>query len=369
MSEITNPFDPNFGKVPKIYLERQKIVEDIVISLESGTGPYQTSMIYGMRGVGKTSLLADITSTLEQKDNWIVIYLAMTNDLLATLIQSIYQEAANPVKKALNKIDGVKFSAFGFELEVHISNPQSTYQVLLEEMLKVLKKHHQSLLIAIDEVKETPEIVNLASIYQIMVLKKYSINMMMTGLPKNVSELQNNDVLTFLLRSGRVPLGPLDLFDIKYRYQKAFERGNKEINNTALMKMTKLTRGYAYAFQDLGYHVWQHSTDQVTDESIENSISSFKNDLFRNAYIKIISELSPVDRKFLFIMAHNDKNVVNISDIRKQMEKSSNYISQYRQRLMDSQVIIDAGYGKVAFSLPFMKDFLLEAEELYEIDN
>ncbi|MCT7840952.1 MAG: ATP-binding protein, partial [Lactobacillus crispatus] len=76
-----------------------------------------------------------------------------------------------------------------------------------------------------------------------------------------------------------------------------------------------------------------------------------------------------VDRKFLFIMAHNDKNVVNISDIRKQMGKSSNYISQYRQRLMDSQVIIDAGYGKVAFSLPFMKDFLLEAEELYEIDN
>lgn len=114
-------------------------------------------------------------------------------------------------KKALNNIDGVKFSAFGFELEIHVSNPQSTYQVLLEEMLKVLKSHGQSLLIAIDEVKETPEIVNLASIYQIMVLKKYPINIMMTGLPKNVSELQNNDVLTFLLRSGRVPLGPLDL--------------------------------------------------------------------------------------------------------------------------------------------------------------
>ena len=66
MSEIMTPFDPNFGKVPKIYLGRQTIVEDIVRSLESGTGPYQTSMIYGMRGVGKTSLLADITSTLEK---------------------------------------------------------------------------------------------------------------------------------------------------------------------------------------------------------------------------------------------------------------------------------------------------------------
>lgn len=125
-----------------------------------------------MRGVGKTSLLADITSNLVKKDNWIIVYLAMTNDLLETLIQIIYREAGSKIKKALNTID---------------------------------------------EVKETPEIVNLASIYQIMVLKEYPINIMMTGLPKNVSELQNNDVLTFLLRSGRIPLGPLDAFDIQFR--------------------------------------------------------------------------------------------------------------------------------------------------------
>ena len=42
------------------------------------------------------------------------------------------------------------------------------------------------------------------------------------------------------------------------------------------------------------------------------------------------------------------------------MNKSSNYASQYRQRLIDSQVIIEAGYGKVSFSLPFMKEFLLK---------
>lgn len=51
------------------------------------------------------------------------------------------------------------------------------------------------------------------------------------------------------------------------------------------------------------------------------------------------------------------------------MKKSSNYVSQYRQRLMDSQVIVDAGYGKVTFSLPFMREFLLELAELYEIDD
>ena len=99
MTNMNNPFDPNFGKVPKIYLGRQKIVEDIVQSLDFGTGPYHTSMMYGIRCLVITSFLTDITSTLEQKSNWRVIYLAMTNDLLATLIQSIYQEANNTIKK------------------------------------------------------------------------------------------------------------------------------------------------------------------------------------------------------------------------------------------------------------------------------
>lgn len=49
------------------------------------------------------------------------------------------------------------------------------------------------------------------------------------------------------------------------------------------------------------------------------------------------------------------------------MNKSSNYASQYRQRLIDSQVIIEAGYGKVLFSLPSMKEFLLKAAQFYNI--
>ncbi len=36
---------------------------------------------------------------------------------------------------------------------------------------------------------------------------------------------------------------------------------------------------------------------------------------------------------------------------------------------MDSQVIVDAGCGKMTFSLPFMREFLLELAELYEIDD
>ena len=67
-------------------------------------------------------------------------------------------------------------------------------------------------------------------------------------------------------------------------------------------------------------------------------------------------------------MAKSKENVVKISEIRQQMGKSTNYISQYRKRLIDSQVIVEAGYGKVAFSLPFMGEFILQMAELYGMD-
>ncbi|GAA3639576.1 ATP-binding protein [Lactobacillus hamsteri] len=367
VEKTVNPFDPNFGKIPKIYLGRQEIVNEVVESLKNGVGPYQTSLIYGMRGVGKTSLLADITKTFEEDDGWIVVYLAMTNDLMTTLIQSIYQEANSSLRKSLNKIEGVTFSALGFELGITVSDPHSTYQVLLEEMLKKLKKAGKSLLIAIDEVKATEQVINLASIYQIMVLKKYPINIMMTGLPKNVSELQNNDVLTFLLRSGRIPLGPLNLFDVRFRYSKAFQRGNKKIDNEILTKVTQMTKGYAYAFQDLGYYLWQNSEDVIDENTLEESLPEFKNDLFRNAYVKITNELSATDRKILLIMAKSNKEIVDISYIREKLGKTPGYMSAYRRRLLDSQIIIDVGYGKIAFSLPFMKEFILEEKQLYDL--
>ena len=42
--------------------------------------------------------------------------------------------------------------------------------------------------------------------------EKYNISLVMTGLPSEVSELQNDNVLTFLLRSGRLTLTPVDAF-------------------------------------------------------------------------------------------------------------------------------------------------------------
>ncbi|EID83905.1 hypothetical protein MSI_27140 [Treponema sp. JC4] len=75
----------------------------------------------------------------------------------------------------------------------------------------------------------------------------------MAGLPQNVSELQNDNQLTFLLRAPRITLEPLDSSNVRFNYKKKFEKGGRTIDEKALDKMTKACSGYAYAFQLLGW--------------------------------------------------------------------------------------------------------------------
>lgn len=64
-------------------------------------------------------------------------------------------------------------------------------------MLKILEKNNQKVLVMIDEAQEVTEMVELASVYQVMISEGLPISIIMTGLPKNVQDLQNNHVLTF----------------------------------------------------------------------------------------------------------------------------------------------------------------------------
>ncbi|EFG55215.1 hypothetical protein [Lactobacillus amylolyticus] len=52
-----------------------------------------------MRGVGKTTFLTEVGRKMSEKENWIVIDLAMESDLLATLIDNLYIRANTATQK------------------------------------------------------------------------------------------------------------------------------------------------------------------------------------------------------------------------------------------------------------------------------
>lgn len=364
---LMNPFNPSFGKVPEIFLGRSGILKKIVQGLENYNSPYQTTMIYGVRGVGKTSLLTDVAHTMKKKENWIVVNLIPNVNLMSNLMESIYQQATSEVKKVLDRIDGVKLSAFkeAVDIEFHKSSYKFTTQVMLESVLKKLKAQGIHLLVTIDEAASTEEIKNFAALYQVMIREEYWISLIMTGLPEQISELQNDKVLTFLLRSKKIKLDPLKAMDIKYRYKRVFTQANRKLSDDLATKMTLLTNGYAYAFQLLGYLVWESENSVITEETLKSILDEYKEELYSNVYSKIYTELSSMDRKFIdamikFISEKQDNRgrQIPIAYIEKELGKPHNYVVNYRHRLLEDQVIEAPQRGSVQFTLPFFKEFV-----------
>ena len=64
--------------------------------------------------------------------------------------------------------------------------------------------------------------------FQSLLRENYPVFTLMTGLYENVNSLQNNKNITFLYRTPKIALGPLDLDLIKDEYQKIFNQEKEE---------------------------------------------------------------------------------------------------------------------------------------------
>lgn len=362
-----NPFNPSFGRVPRLFLDRSKMVKQLEEDIQDPDSPFLTTLIYGMRGSGKTTLLTDISHYMMKHDDWLVVDLTMGERFIPTLIESVYAQADNSLRKLITGIEGIKLSTSGLEIDYNHRDTLTNlpYQVLLEKMAAMLKKRGLSLLITIDEISSTPELRQFAGIYQLLLRNNYHIALLMAGLPNKVSELQNDELLTFLLRSQRIYLEPLSLLTIKQSYRRAFSRNGRTIDDDTLNQITKMTNGYAYAFQLLGFLLWRTKEAAITSTIVQKTLPDYQAELYRNVYLKMYQELSDKDREFVRAMADSGETSVKVAEIAKKMQRDKSYISIYRRRLLDDQIITATKWGEVAFTLPFFADFIREYQTLY----
>ena len=237
-------------------------------------------------------------------------------------------KAGNEFQKAFESIKGVNFSAFGLQLSANISKPTfSTYQGILTNMFDKLKKKGIKVLITLDEVKSNSELKAFAGYYQLLNRQDYPVALMMTGLPENISELQNEDVMTFLLRGKRIALSALNLAQVEISYNNVFKKSGYQVTEDILSKMALMTMGYSYAFQLLGYLVWNAAKEnKVIDQSLLDEIKpEYLVELDQNTYTKIFSSLSPQDKKFVLAMAQSSKHRVSIKEIRERLNRPKQF--------------------------------------------
>lgn len=359
----SNPFMPSFGRYPKILLDQQENINDYLGRLLGGDAKYQTSLVYGARGTGKTVFLLNVQQTIKQFDDWIFIRLNNgQGNLLFQLLHALQLYSGISLGELFKNVQGINVMGNGITLRALTTSKEIDYHYYLTKVLERLAAKDKHVLIGIDEIAINDDIRAFATEYQTLIGEDYPLALLMTGLPSRVSEVQNDKTLTFLLRSHRIHLATLDELSVTDTFADAFRKGNRRIDVPEINELADAVSGYAYAFQTVGYYAWRYSEEKlvIDRQVVEKAIVSSKEDLFRNAYERMYNDISKTDRLFLKAMIEAPTNEVPTSWIAKKLGKNKNYISVYRARLLEDQLITAPQRGYVTFNLPFFKDFIRE---------
>lgn len=341
---MTNPYTTLFGKMPTQIIPRAQQTALVIDTFSAPDPSQQVYAITGVRGTGKTVFMTDVCRSLAQDDQWIIEELSIEQDLLQSLVAKLNSRRSLARLFAEAQID---LSFFGIGLHIKGAQPIVDLGVALECMLQTLKRKNKRLLISIDEVINNAYMRSFASVFQILVRKELPVYLLMTGLYENIESLQNEKTLTFLYRAPKIKLEPLGMRSIAANYAQTFG-----IARDRALNMAHHTSGYSFAFQLLGYLVWERRglTEQVLDE--------YKAQLFELSYDNIWNELSTKDKYIVYGIASAESP--NTQDIRSYLGLASNQLSPYRRRLMRKGIVDGSQRGRLTFLLPYFDEYALE---------
>jgi hypothetical protein len=117
--------------------------------------------------------------------------------------------------------------------------------------------------------------------------------------------------------------------------------------------MAALTKGYAYAFQELGVLYFK----KKKDENLDDIIPDLRTELFAYSYEKIWEELTETDRFLAGLLIEKDE--YKREEVLKLMgDRAGNY-SMYRDRLI-KRGLLEGRQGYISFSLPFFAEYIKE---------
>ena len=338
-----NPFTLAFGKSPLESIDRPAQKLEIIDAFTATPINQQIYMITGVRGSGKTVLMTDVSRRLKAEEDWTVIELNPETDMLHSLAAKLSR-----VEKfgGIFRRAKINLSLLGLGMEIDGVSPIADDETAVSRMLESIGARGERVLVTVDEVTNNANVRKFAASFQIFIRAELPVFLLMTGLYENIDDLRNQKSLTFLYRTPRIQLRPLNIPAMASRYQ-----GLLNIEEQAAYQMARMTMGYAFAFQVLGF-----LTFATKSHSYKEVLREYRQYLDDFVYDKLWSELSEKDREVARGIAESGSG--DAADIRAAAGIDSNTLSQYRRRLIKKGIVSGEEHGKLQFTLPLFDEYV-----------
>ncbi|GAB3622634.1 ATP-binding protein [Mariniluteicoccus endophyticus] len=358
-----SPFNPGFGRRPAVFGGHEQALTDLTRALEThDLGENQALLISGLRGAGKTSMLSVLQERATER-GWAVI----ADDASEGLVERV---SKSTIPRILNQLEG----SSEFRLKaVQVAQVKAEMEITERPVVPLLR--HQlidlsaalgtrgGVLITIDEV--TSSRAHLQELTRFALEVQHAINagavlmVAFAGIGVDLDELMKQRTLTFLRRSRPLDFRRLPASTTRRVLQETIEFGGRTTDDAALDRLTQIAQGYPYLIQLAGDYAWRHTPGSPTvtladaDFALDRAIKA----VVDRVISRVFDDLSERDKDFLRAMSI-DEGRSKMADIVQRMGESDQYVQVYKQRLIKSGYVQQAGRGYVEFSLPYLDQYI-----------
>ena len=363
---MQNPFHASFGVSPPLLVGRDELLEDFVEALEDGPGSAGRATLYtGARGAGKTVMLNAVEDRARER-GWLIVSETATPGFVSRMTQQHLPRLLRDFdpKAVQRRMSGVSaplnIGALTWNtIEAHVV--QAVLRNQLEMLTDLLAENRSGVLITLDEIhhNQIEELRELATVVQHAFRENRELAFAGAGLAASVSEIVNDDVLTFLRRAERHTLGPVARADVQRAFREPIQAAGRSIGDQALQIMVDGARGYPFMLQLVGAQTWRLNPDaaEITVDDATRGVTRARRRLGALIHEPALSAASDIGKSFLLAMAQDD-GPSKMADIQQHLGVDVNYASQYRLRLIAAELIYPTRRGYVDFALPYLREYL-----------
>lgn len=385
MDTLRNPFAPGAGTPPPTLAGREDILgrSRLAIGRAKIGKPSKSFMLSGLRGVGKTVLLADAQNHADRTG----CASLMINADEGRKFESVLAPGLYDVLLSLDRIEkakkagmialktfalfcrsfGMRINGAEFYLTLPIEHKFANSGILEADIIDLFevvgaaaKEKETAVALIIDELHllEKSEMSALIMAMHKVQQKSLPIVLIGGGLPQLRSLA--GKAKTYAERLFDYPeIGSLEGEDAAKAVAEPIEDEGCAIQDSAVKEIVDQTRGYPFFLQVWGHYAWNIAKESpITKSDVASAHTSARQFLDENFFPLRMDRLANSEKDYIYAMAELGPGPYRSRDVAAKMGKGVEDVAARRSSLLKKGTIYSLERGVAAFTVPLFDEYL-----------
>ena len=370
-----NPFRKRTGILPSYFTGRKNELNELnEIYKSTKMGVPGHLILYGPKGIGKTSLLLKFQEEISAFDDVYPVRIPLMegdfDDIYSLIIEKCSDALNINITHFWEKISslGINIPLIGglsFSREIPKTSPTVAFEKILSMIYDELDSDNPVLILLFDDLQRimgNDETMKILSILQnaLVELNLQGKNIMFVATGSEDIFYKIQDKLDSAVRIFEPYLiGPLSYVELCEAINVPIKKQNVFFEEDVLKEIYELSNGIPYYMQILAYSCFEeiNQDNKVTMAEFKKASLHSLNILAQREFKQLFSKSTTEERKILCLMAESDETVLSYSYIKENANLNSEP-SALLKNLINKNMIIKPSRGKYKLKNNLFKLYL-----------